>query len=63
MGATSAVAATGGFAANASLLADYIPEMNGALHIGAGANDGCAIRWGRALDAEVADSFTKYGLK
>lgn len=52
--AHSVLLATGGFAANASLLAEYIPEMKGALHIGAGANDGCAIRWGRALDAEVA---------
>jgi fumarate reductase flavoprotein subunit len=46
--------ATGGFAANPELLAQYIPEMKGALHIGAGANDGCAVRWGRALGAEVA---------
>ena len=46
--------ATGGFAANPALLAQYIPEMRGALHIGAGANDGCAVRWGRALGADVA---------
>ncbi len=46
--------ATGGFAANPELLAQYIPEMKGALHIGAGANDGCAVRWGRDLGADVA---------
>lgn len=46
--------ATGGFAANRELLAQYIPEMKDALHIGAGANDGCAVSLGRALGADVA---------
>lgn len=46
--------ATGGFAANRELLTQYIPEMKDALHIGAGANDGCAVSLGRALGAEVA---------
>src|SRR5262245_52383209 len=42
---------TGGFAANAALLREFIPEVAGALHIGAGPNDGAAIDWGRALGA------------
>lgn len=52
--ARAVLLATGGFAANAELLAQYIPEMAGALHIGAGANDGCALVWARALEAELA---------
>jgi len=52
--APSVLLATGGFAANAELLAEYLPEMKDALHIGAGANDGCAVRLGRALGADVA---------
>jgi fumarate reductase flavoprotein subunit len=51
--APAVLLATGGFAANQALLAEYLPEMKGALHIGAGANDGRAVRLGRALDADV----------
>ena len=46
--------ATGGFAANRALLAEFLPAMSEAMHIGAGPNDGCAIEWGRALGASVA---------
>ena len=46
--------ATGGFAANRTLLAEFVPTMADAIHIGAGRNDGCAIEWGRALGAGVA---------
>ena len=46
--------ATGGFASNPAMLAQYIPEMAGAMHIGAGANDGCSVEWARALGADVA---------
>ena len=52
--AGSVVLATGGFAANRELLAEYIPDVVDALHIGAGPNDGCAIAWGRGLGAAVA---------
>jgi len=45
--------ATGGFAASRSLLAEFIPAMTDALHIGAGPNDGSAIRIARALGAAV----------
>jgi fumarate reductase flavoprotein subunit len=46
--------ATGGFASNQAMLAEYIPEMAGAMHIGAGANDGCSVAWARALGADVS---------
>jgi fumarate reductase flavoprotein subunit len=52
--APAVVLATGGFAANQELLAEFIPEVAGALHLGAGPNDGCAIVWGRALGAALA---------
>jgi fumarate reductase flavoprotein subunit len=45
---------TGGFAGNAALLREFIPEVADAIHIGAGPNDGCAIAWGRAVGATVA---------
>lgn len=46
--------ATGGFAANRALLEEFIPHMAGALHIGAGPNDGCAIVWARQFGARLA---------
>jgi fumarate reductase flavoprotein subunit len=51
--ADAVVLATGGFAANRALLAEFIPAVANALHIGAGPNDGCAIVWGRGLGAAV----------
>jgi fumarate reductase flavoprotein subunit len=52
--AASTLLATGGFGANRTLLAEFIPDMAQALHVGAGPNDGCAIAWARALGADVA---------
>jgi fumarate reductase flavoprotein subunit len=52
--AHSVLLGTGGFAGNAALLREFIPEVADAIHIGAGPNDGCAIAWGRALGATVA---------
>jgi fumarate reductase flavoprotein subunit len=52
--AGSTLLATGGFGASRALLAEFIPEMADALHIGAGPNDGCAIAWARTLGADVA---------
>jgi fumarate reductase flavoprotein subunit len=52
--APAVLLATGGFAGNAALLKEFIPEVAGALHIGAGPNDGCAVAWGRTLGAAVA---------
>ena len=46
--------ATGGFAASPALLAAYLPGLAGAIHIGAGPNDGVAIRIARAAGAAVA---------
>jgi fumarate reductase flavoprotein subunit len=51
--ARSVLLGTGGFAGNAQLLREFIPEVADAIHIGAGPNDGCAIAWGRALGAAV----------
>jgi fumarate reductase flavoprotein subunit len=53
-GAAAVLLGTGGFAANQALLREFIPQVAGAIHIGAGPNDGCAIEWGRALGATVA---------
>ncbi len=52
--AGAAVLATGGFAGSRELLAEFIPGVAGAIHSGAGPNDGCALRWGRALGAALA---------
>jgi fumarate reductase flavoprotein subunit len=52
--APSTLLATGGFGGSRRLLAEFIPEMADALHIGAGPNDGCAIAWARELGADVA---------
>ena len=52
--ARAVLLATGGFAANRALLAEFIPQVADALHIGGGPNDGCAIEWARALGAGVA---------
>ena len=52
-GCPAVLLATGGFAGNAALLEEFIPEVACAMHIGAGPNDGCAIAWGRALGAAV----------
>jgi fumarate reductase flavoprotein subunit len=52
--APAVLLATGGFAANRALLEEFIPDMAGALHIGAGPNDGCGIVWARSIGAGVA---------
>jgi len=52
--APSTLLATGGFGASRRLLAEFIPAMADALHIGAGLNDGGAIAWARAIGADVA---------
>ena len=46
--------ATGGFAGSPALLAAYLPKLADAIHIGAGPNDGVAIRVARAAGAAVA---------
>jgi fumarate reductase flavoprotein subunit len=53
-GARCVLLGTGGFAGNAQLLREFIPAVADAIHIGAGPNDGCAIAWGRALGATLA---------
>lgn len=57
------VLASGGFAANADMLARFIPEVVHAIRIGSGSNDGRAILWGAALGAELLfmDSYQGQG--
>jgi fumarate reductase flavoprotein subunit len=57
------VLACGGFAANRKMLAEFIPDIAGALHIGCPHNDGCGIAWGRALGAATSflDSYQGHG--
>ena len=52
--APSLLLVPGGFASNRDLLLEFAPEIAGALHIGAGPNDGFAVHWGRRLGATVA---------
>jgi fumarate reductase flavoprotein subunit len=52
--APSVLLATGGFAGNRALLEEFLPQVAGALHIGAGPNDGAAIVYGRRFGAAVA---------
>lgn len=57
------VLACGGFAANRKMLAEFIPDITGALHIGCPHNDGCGIAWGQALGAATSflDSYQGHG--
>jgi fumarate reductase flavoprotein subunit len=44
-----------GFAGNAAMVAEHIPEMADAVYYGHPGNQGDAVRWGRALGAGLAD--------
>lgn len=48
------VLSTGGFGANPKMVAQYIPEMSGAWHIGASTSRGDGIRWGIEFDGASA---------
>lgn len=54
MAAHAVLLATGGFAADHDLVARYLPGLERAIHIGAGPNDGSALRMGLAHGAAVA---------
>ena len=47
--------ACNGFAGNAAMVAELLPEMREATFGGHAGNDGSAIAWGRQLDARLAD--------
>ena len=47
--------ACNGFGGNSQMVAELLPEMRNALFAGHAGNDGCAIEWGRALGARLAD--------
>lgn len=55
--------ASGGFAANRSMLLQFAPEIADALHIGCPYNDGSGIRWAQALGAATSylDSYQSHG--
>ena len=52
--AAAVLIATGGFAGDARLVATHLPQMRDALHIGAGPNDGIALRLAQPLGAALA---------
>jgi fumarate reductase flavoprotein subunit len=47
--------ACNGFGGNAAMVGELLPDMRGATFGGHAGNDGSAIRWGRQLDARMAD--------
>ncbi len=49
------VLACNGFGGNSAMVEELLPEMRGATFGGHVGNDGSAIRWGRQLDARLAD--------
>jgi fumarate reductase flavoprotein subunit len=55
--------ACGGFAANRTMLRQFVPEIADALHIGCPRNDGCGITWGQSLGAATSflDSYQGHG--
>jgi fumarate reductase flavoprotein subunit len=55
LGCDTLVLACSGFAGNAQMVAEYIPEIVGATFFGHPGNKGDAIRWGLALGAAVRD--------
>ena len=49
------ILACSGFGGNAEMVANYIPEISGAVFHGHPGNQGDAVRWGRELGAQLAD--------
>jgi fumarate reductase flavoprotein subunit len=49
------ILACNGFGGNPAMVRELLPEMREALFAGHTGNDGCAIAWGRALGARLAD--------
>ncbi len=55
IGAGAVVLATGGYGADASIVAQHIPGMADAVYCGHHGSTGDALRWGEALGAATAD--------
>ncbi|MEM0928249.1 MAG: FAD-dependent oxidoreductase [Pseudomonadota bacterium] len=55
MGCQTLILATCGFAGNAEMVAQWMPEMSGAVFHGHPGADGSAVHWGAALDAQLGD--------
>ena len=54
VGCDALILACNGYGGNPDLVRELIPEMAGALYFGHPGNQGDAVRWGRALGAELA---------
>jgi len=55
IGCEALVLASSGFGGNAQLVEQHMPAMSGAVYYGHAGNQGDALRWGMALDAQVSD--------
>ena len=55
VGCEALVLACSGFAGNAAMVAEYIPEISHAEPFGHTGNEGHAVRWGQALGAMICD--------
>lgn len=52
---TTMILATSGFGANSEMVREFLPEIAGAAYYGWDYNMGDAVRWGRALGAQLGD--------
>lgn len=55
IGCDALILACNGYGGNPALVAEHIPEMTNALYFGHPGNQGDALAWGAALDAEARD--------
>lgn len=53
IGCDRLILACNGFGGNAAMVAEHMPEISGALYFGHPGNQGEAMVWGKALDAEI----------
>lgn len=61
VGCGALILASSGFAGNADMVSQFIPEIEEAVFFGHPGNKGDALRWGTALGAEVADLHSYQG--
>lgn len=55
IGCEALILASSGFGGNAELVEQYMPAIKGAVYYGHAGNQGDALKWGAALDAQVSD--------
>ncbi len=63
LAAAAVILAAGGFAGNRAMLTEFAPDVDEAVNIGMGPNDGCGITWASELGAALAfmDSYQGQG--